>query len=80
VGQPSATLVVFYATTIAPDSFRATLGGHDVSARFRPVAGAHEVVTLPVAPGTSALLLSVQATLPDGRTATHTDRFELTRR
>ena len=80
MGQPSATLVVFYATTIAPDSFRATLGGHDVSARFRPVAGAHEVVTLPVAPGTSALLLSVQATLPDGRTATHTDRFELTRR
>src|SRR5262249_5533020 len=51
-GQVSTTLVVFYAPTIAPGSFHATLGGHDVSARFRPVAGAHDVVTLPVAPGT----------------------------
>ncbi len=79
-GQASVSLIVFYAPTILRESFRATLDGRDVSARFRPTPGGRDVVTLPLAPGTSALVLSVSAAMPGGQTSTHTDRLEFVRR
>lgn len=79
-GETSVTLIVFYASRIVPGSFVATLGGHDVTARFKPAAAGHEAVTLPLAPGSNALVLSVRGNGPDGRTLTQTDRLELVRR
>ena len=78
--QASVSLIVFYAPTIGRESFRATLDGRDVSARFRPTPGGRDVVTLPLARGTSALVLSVSTAMPGGQTFTHTDRLEFVRR
>ena len=80
VGQASVSLIVFYAPMIVRESFRATLDGRDVSARFRPTPGGRDVVTLPLAPGTSTLVLSVSAAMPGGQTSTQTDRLEFVRR
>jgi hypothetical protein len=80
VTGPSVTLVVFYAPVIVPGSFHATLGGRDVSARFRPTPDGHEVVSLPLAPGSNPLVLSVRGALPDGRAVVHTDQLELVRK
>ena len=79
-GVTSATVVIVYAPTIARESFRATLGGRDVSALFKPVPGTPEAVRLPLAPGSNTLLLSVRGVAPDGQTLTHTDSLELVRR
>jgi hypothetical protein len=79
-GETAITLVVFYAPTIAPATFRATLGGRDVSARFKPVPGAWQVIRLPGAAGSNPLVLSVGGAMPDGRTVSHTDALELVRR
>jgi hypothetical protein len=79
-GQTSVALVVFYAPGVVAGSFHATLGGRDVTARFHPAPDGHEAVTLPLAPGSNALVLSVTGTMPDGRTSTHTDSLELVRR
>jgi hypothetical protein len=79
-GQASVSLIVFYAPTILRESFQATLDGRDVSARFRPTPGGRDVVTLPLAPGTSALVLSVRADMPGSHTSTQTDRLEFVRR
>ena len=79
-GQASVSLIVFYAPTIVRESFRATLDGRDVSARFRPTPGGRDVVTLPLAPGTSTLALSVNGAMPGGQTSTQTDRLEFVRR
>jgi hypothetical protein len=78
--QSSVAVIVFYAPTIAPRSFRAMLDGRDVSGAFRPSPGEREAVTLAVARGTHTLTLTVGGVLPDGRTSSHTDRFELVRR
>jgi hypothetical protein len=56
------------------------LDGRDVSGAFRPSPGEREAVTLAVARGTHTLTLTVGGVLPDGRTSSHTDRFELVRR
>jgi hypothetical protein len=79
-GQASVSLIVFYAPTIVRESFRATLEGRDVSPRFRPVPGGRDVVTMPLAPGTSTLALSVSAAMPGGQTRMQTDRLEFVRR
>jgi len=79
-GQASISLIVFYAPTIVRESFRATLDGRDVSARFRPTPGSRDVVTLPLAPGTSTLSLSVNAAMPGRQMSTQTDRLEFVRR
>jgi hypothetical protein len=79
-GQTSVALVVFYAPGVVAGSFHATLGGRDVTARFHPAPDGHEAVTLPLAPGSNALVLSVTGTMPDGRTIAHTDSLELVRR
>ena len=74
-GETAATLVIVYAPGIARETFRATLEGRDVSARFKPAPGGAEVVRLPVAAGSSALVLSVQ-----GNGIVHTDTLEIVRR
>jgi len=79
-GATTATIVIVYAPTIALDSFRATLGGRDVTARFKPAPGVPEAVTLPVVPGSNPLVLSVRGAGPDGQTIVHTDQLELVRR
>ncbi len=42
--------------------------------------GRRDLVTLPLARGTSALVLSVSAAMPGGQTSTQTDRLEFVRR
>jgi hypothetical protein len=79
-GETGATIVIVYGPTIARESFRATLGGRDVSARFKPAPGASEAVRLPLAPGSSSLVLSVRGRTPDGQTILHSDHLELVRR
>jgi len=74
-GETAATLVIVYAPTIARETFRAMLGGRDVSAQFKPKPGGAEAVRLPVAVGSSALVLSVQ-----GNGLVHTDTLEIVRR
>lgn len=79
-GEVAITVIVFYAPTIARDSFRATLAGRDVTASFKPTPGGHDVVRLPLAPGSNALVLSVHGAAADGTTVRHTDSLEIVRR
>ncbi len=79
-GWSSVTLVIFYAAGITPGSFRATLGDADVAARFKPMSGGHEAVTLPLRTGTSTLVLSVEGADESGRASSHTDRLVFVRR
>ena len=79
-GETTATIVVLYAPIITPGTFRATLAGHDVSARFRPAPGGVDAVRLPVAPGSSTLVLSIRGSTGGGRMIVHTDQLELVRR
>ncbi len=74
--QTAFPLVVFYAATILPVSFRATLNGADVGRRFHPKPGRHEVVTLPLRPGTNELVLSLQGRAAGGELAARTERLE----
>ena len=73
--ETAATLVIVYAPSIARETFRATLDGRDVSARFKPKPGGAETVRLPVSAGSNALVLSVQG---DGQV--HTDTLQIVRR
>ena len=79
-GETSITVIVFYAPTIARDSFRATLAGRDVTASFTPTPGGHDVVRLPLAPGSNALVLSVNGAAADGAMVRHTDSLQIVRR
>jgi len=74
-GEIAVTLVILYAPTIARETFRATLDGRDVTARFKPRPGGAEAVRLPVATASSTLVLSVQ-----GNGVVHTDTLEIVRR
>ena len=75
-GSTSFTVTVFYGTTITPGTFTATINGHPVSG-FKPVAGTRESVAVPLARGRNELVLSVEGTRNDGRTATDRDRLVL---
>ena len=74
-GETAATLVIVYAPGIAPGTFRATLAGRDVTALFKPAPGRAEAVRVPVATGSSTLVLSVR-----GESTVHTDTLEIVRR
>jgi hypothetical protein len=74
-GETAATIVVMYAPTIARETFKATLGGRDVSALFKPAPGRAEAVRVPVSAGSSTLVLSVR-----GQGVVHTDTLEIVRR
>jgi len=79
-GETAATIVIVYGPTIARESFRATLGGRDVSVRFKPAPSGAEAVRLPLATGSNTLVLSIRGTAPDGQTIVHSDQLELVRR
>jgi len=74
-GETAVTIVILYAVGIARETFRATLAGRDVSALFTPRPGGSQAVRLPVAVGSSTLVLSVQ-----GHGIVHTDTLEIVRR
>jgi hypothetical protein len=74
-GESAVTIVIVYAPGIARETFRATLGGRDVTGLFKPRAGASEAVRLPVGIGSNTLVLSVRG---DG--GMHTDTLEIVRR
>jgi hypothetical protein len=74
-GEKDVTVVIFYGSTIEPRTFTATLDGGDVSARFRPRPGGHDIVPLSLRSASQALVLSVQGRSPAGQVATQTDRF-----
>jgi hypothetical protein len=69
-------VVVFYGGTIFPESFRATLDGADVRARFHPKPKGHEVVRLQLKPGRNVLVLSVRGAGTSGETVTVTTPLE----
>jgi hypothetical protein len=79
-GQRRVALIVFYAATIVPESFRATLNGVDVSPQFKPGPGGHDVVSLALGARTSTLTLSVSGTDTSGQTASHRDQLVFVRR
>jgi hypothetical protein len=75
-GSTSFPVTVFYGTTITATTFTATLNGQPFNG-FNPVAGTRESVAVPLAPGRNELVLSVDGTRNDGRTATDRDRLVL---
>jgi hypothetical protein len=63
---------IFYGATIDATTFRVML--NDVAfGGFTPVAGSNQTVTVPLGPGRNVLLLEVEGTRTDGRTATDRD-------
>ena len=75
-GSTSFTVTVFYGTTITPATFTATINGQPFNG-FNPVAGTRESVAVPLAPGRNELVVSIDGTRNDGRTATDRDRLVL---
>jgi hypothetical protein len=72
-GTTSATVVVFYGSTIAPSTVRAELDGAVITDRFHPIAGAAEAITIELAAGTTKLQLSAEGTTTSGWSAKDTD-------
>jgi len=73
--QTSFPLVILYGSAINPTSLRATLNGTNISRRFKPVPGSHQVVPLKFVRGSHTLVLSVEGTTATGQVATDTDRL-----
>ncbi len=72
-GTTSATVVVFYGSSVSSSTFRAELNGIVITDRFHPIGGAAEAVTIELATGTTRLQLSADGTTSSGRTAKDTD-------
>lgn len=72
-GTSSYCVIVFYGSTIDPSTLAAEINRSSVTSLFHPIPGAAEVVTIPLAPGTNKLQLSVEGTTSSGRTARDTD-------
>jgi len=72
-GTQSCNLTIRFGPTVNPATFAATLDGQDVTSLFRPMAGVVDFVTIPLAPGTTKLQLSVEGSTTSGRTARDTD-------
>jgi len=75
--QATFPVVIFYGDTILPESFRATLNGADVRARFHPKQSGHEAVRLQLRPGKNELVLSVRGAGAAGELVTIPTRLEL---
>ena len=73
-GVTSFPLIIFYGARIRPVTFNAMLNGDNVSGRFTPEPDGYQIVRLPLAPGLTTLVLSVEGTTASGETATDTDR------
>jgi hypothetical protein len=74
-GENSFPLLIFYGSTILPQTFQARLNGVDIGSLFHPVPGGTELVNLTLTSGSNSLLLSIQGTSASGRVATDTDRL-----
>jgi hypothetical protein len=74
-GERTFPLMIFYGTTIQPQTFRATLNGTDITALFHPAPGGTELINLPLDPGSNPLVLSVDGATASGRMASDTDRL-----
>lgn len=73
-GANSVAVMIYYGTTILPESFNASLNGVNVASQFHPLPGGHETVILLLSPGSNVLLLSTEGNVAN-RTATDTDRL-----
>jgi len=73
-GTTSYSLVIYYGETIDPATFSATLSGAPAGG-FVPTPGTLQTVSIPLAPGRNTLVLTVDGTRTDGRTATDQDRL-----
>ncbi len=74
-GKTPFPLILFYAPTIDPASFTATLDGVDISRRFKPIPGGYQVIPLKFSVGSHTLMLSVQGKTSGGEAATDTDKL-----
>ena len=66
-GTQSFDLFIIYGKTVLPESFTATLNGSDVSNLFAPKARGYEFVSIPIATGENALVLSIAGTDADAQ-------------
>lgn len=73
-GTTSFDVTTLYGPSIMAGTFGAELEGSPVTG-FTPAPGTGETVRIPLAPGRNVLVLSVDGTLADGRTATDRDRL-----
>ena len=69
------SLLVVYAKTVDPETFRASLNGADTSELFSPLPGGSEMVELPVHEGENVLAISIDGTLLDGKTVKDADEL-----
>jgi len=60
VAQATVPLVLFYDAALEPTTFRAMFNAADITTRFTPKPGTHQVVILPLSPGMNTLVLSGQ--------------------
>lgn len=73
-GTSNTNLFVIYGKTVVPESFEASLNGGDVSNLFKPAAGGHEIVSIPLKAGKNELKLSVNGDIA-GEINTDTDNL-----
>lgn len=73
-GTSHFPVLIYYGPTIDPATFSAELDRTDVTRLFTPEPGGFELVNVPLVPGRSTLVLSVQGE-SRGRTSTDTDRL-----
>jgi hypothetical protein len=73
-GTTSFPVLIFYDPGIIANTFTATLNGVDVSTSFNPTPGGFEIVNIPLASGTSNLLMSVSGTF-SGHVSTDKDKL-----
>lgn len=72
-GTTSYTIIVFYGTTIDPSTFTATLNGASITSQFHPVPGGADIVTIPLASGTTKVQLEAVGTKASGSTGRDSD-------
>ncbi len=75
--QAKFPVVVFYAETLLPASFRAALNGADVAARFHPKSGGREVVILQLKAGKNELVISALGRAGAAGAPAISTRFEI---
>lgn len=73
-GTTTYPLMLFYAATTLPGTFRAELNSADVTGLFHAAPGSSEVVSLPLTSGRNVLLLTIEGDAA-GHTATDRDRL-----
>jgi hypothetical protein len=67
-------VVIYYGKTMLPQTFTATLNGANITSKFHPASGTHEIVSLVLPKGSNTLILSTEGTV-DSQTHTDTDHL-----